>query len=131
VDLQDGKAKVVGAVEMHNVYVDGSSVGEITDAELKDRRIMSEEGFVSVFAVIDSANGKVVSGPTVHARGIAEDDSVFDAILPKIKAALEESAASGSTDNHQLQQVMRRTLGRFAGTKLRRRPMIIPIVIEA
>ncbi|WP_062207994.1 ribonuclease J [Demequina oxidasica] len=131
VDLQNGKAKVVGAVEMHNVYVDGSSVGEITDAELKDRRIMSEEGFVSVFAVIDSSNGKVVSGPTVHARGIAEDDSVFDAILPKIKAALEESAAGGSTDNHQLQQVMRRTLGRFAGTKLRRRPMIIPIVIEA
>ncbi|WP_061964460.1 ribonuclease J [Demequina aurantiaca] len=131
VDLQNGKAKVVGAVEMHNVYVDGSSVGEITDAELKDRRIMSEEGFVSVFAVVDSSNGKVVSGPTVHARGIAEDDSVFDAILPKIKAALEESAAGGSTDNHQLQQVMRRTLGRFAGTKLRRRPMIIPIVIEA
>jgi ribonuclease J len=131
VDLQGGKAKIVGAVEMHNVYVDGSSVGEITDAELKDRRIMSEEGFVSVFAVVDSANGKVISGPTVHARGIAEDDSVFDAILPKVKAALEEAAASGSTDNHQLQQVMRRTLGRFAGTKLRRRPMIIPIVIEA
>jgi len=131
VDLQDGKAKVVGAVEMHNVYVDGSSVGEITDAELKDRRIMSEEGFVSVFAVVDSANGKVIAGPTVHARGIAEDDSVFDAILPKIKAALEESASSGTVDNHQLQQVIRRTLGRFAGTKLRRRPMIIPIVIEA
>jgi len=131
VDLQDGKAKVVGAVEMHNVYVDGSSVGEITDAELKDRQIMAEEGFVSVFAVIDSANGKVLSGPTVHARGIAEDDSVFDAILPKIKAALEESASSGTVDNHQLQQIMRRTLGRFAGTKLRRRPMIIPIVIEA
>jgi ribonuclease J len=131
VDLQGGKAKVVGAVEMHNVYVDGSSVGEITDAELKDRQIMAEEGFVSVFAVIDSANGKVLSGPTVHARGIAEDDSVFDAILPKIKAALEESASSGTVDNHQLQQIMRRTLGRFAGTKLRRRPMIIPIVIEA
>ncbi|WP_430867058.1 ribonuclease J [Demequina aurantiaca] len=131
VDLQDGMAKVVGAIEMHNVYVDGSSVGEITDAELKDRRIMSEEGFVSVFAVVDSANGKVISGPTVHARGIAEDDSVFDAILPKIKSALEDAAASGSTDNHQLQQVMRRTLGRFAGTKLRRRPIIIPIVIEA
>jgi len=131
VDLQHGKAKIVGAVEMHNVYVDGSSVGEITDSELKDRQILAEEGFVSVFAVIDSSNGKVVSGPEVHARGIAEDDSVFDAILPEIKAALEEAGASGSTDNHQLQQIMRRTLGRYAGTKLRRRPMIIPIVIEA
>ncbi len=131
VDLKDGRANVVGAVETHNVYVDGSSVGEITDAELKDRRIMSEEGFVSVFAVIDSSNGKVVSGPEVHARVLADDDSVFDAVLPKIKDALEEAASGGSTDNHQLQQVMRRVLGRYVGTKLRRRPMIIPIVIEA
>jgi ribonuclease J len=131
VDLKDGLARVVGAIECHNVYVDGSSVGEITDSELKDRRIMSEEGFVSVFAVVDSANGKVVNGPEVHARGIAEDDSVFDAVLPQIKAALEEATAKGSTDNQQLQQVMRRVLGRYVGNKLRRRPMIIPIIIEA
>ncbi|WP_084076772.1 ribonuclease J [Demequina sp. NBRC 110057] len=131
VDLKDGVARVVGAVEVHNVYVDGSSVGEITDTELKDRRILSEEGFVSVFAVVDSSNGTVVSGPEVHARGLAEDDAVFDAILPKIKNALEEAAATGTADNHQLQQVMRRVLGRYVGTKLRRRPMIIPIVIES
>lgn len=131
VDVVDGVANVVGAVEVHNVYVDGSSVGEVTDTELKDRRILAEEGFVSVFAVIDSANGKVLSGPEVHARGLAEDDSVFEAILPEIKNALEEATKAGGVDNHQLQQVMRRVVGRFVGTKLRRRPMIIPIVIEA
>jgi ribonuclease J len=131
VDVRDGLANVVGAVEVHNVYVDGSSVGEVTDTELKDRRILAEEGFVSVFVVIDSANGTVVSGPEVHARGLAEDDSVFDAILPEIKLALEDAAKGGGIDNHQLQQVMRRVVGRFVGTKLRRRPMIIPIVIEA
>ena len=118
-------------MDVHNVYVDGSSVGEITDSELKDRRILSEEGFVSVFAVIDSSNGRVVSGPEVHARGIAEDDSVFDAILPEIKKALEEAARAGNADAHQLQQVARRVLGRYVGTKLRRRPMIIPVVVEA
>ncbi len=131
VDLKDGVAKVVGAVECHNIYVDGSSVGEITDSELKDRRILSEEGFVSVFAVIDSNNGRVVSGPEVHARGIAEDDSVFDAILPEIKDALEEAARSGNADTHQLQQIARRVLGRYVGNKLRRRPMIIPVVVES
>jgi ribonuclease J len=131
VDVRDGEANVVGAVEVHNVYVDGSSVGEVTDTELKDRRILAEEGFVSVFVVIDSANGTVVSGPEVHARGLAEDDSVFDAILPEIKLALEDAAKGGAIDNHQLQQLMRRVVGRFVGTKLRRRPMIIPIVIEA
>jgi ribonuclease J len=131
VDVKDGQAKVVGAIEHHNVYVDGSSVGEITDSELKDRRILSEEGFVSVFAVVDSSNGKVVSGPEVHGRGLAVDDSAFDGVLPQIKQALEEAAASGSADAHQLQQVMRRVLGRYVGNKLRRRPMIIPIVIES
>lgn len=131
VDLKDGRAEVVGAIETHNVYVDGSSVGEITDTELKDRRILSEEGFVSVFAVIDSANGAVVSGPEVHARGLAEDDTVFDAVLPQIKQALEEATSKGAVDQHQLQQVMRRILGRYVGNKLRRRPMIIPVIIES
>lgn len=131
VDLIDGTARVVGAIDYHNIYVDGSSVGEITETELKDRRILADEGFVSVLAVVDTSNGQVVSGPEVHARGLAEDDSVFDAILDDIKTALEDSARSGTADNHQLQQVMRRVVGRFVGTKLRRRPMIIPIVIEA
>ncbi|WP_084127137.1 ribonuclease J [Demequina sp. NBRC 110054] len=131
IDLKDGQARIVGAIEHQNVYVDGSSVGEITETELKDRRILSEEGFVSVFAVIDSSNGKVVSGPEVHARGLAEDDDAFASVLPKIREALEEAAAGGSTDTHQLQQVMRRVLGRYVGTKLRRRPMIVPIIIEA
>ncbi|WNM23384.1 ribonuclease J [Demequina capsici] len=131
IDLKDGKARIVGAIEHHNVYVDGSSVGEITETELKDRRILAEEGFVSVFAVVDASNGKVITGPEVHARGLAEDDSAFDAVLPQIKAALEDAARNGSTDTHQLQQVMRRVLGRYVGTKLRRRPMIVPIVIEA
>lgn len=131
VDLKDGVATIAGAIEHHNMYVDGSSVGEITETELKDRRILADEGFVSVFAVIDSSNGRVVSGPEVHARGLAEDDTVFDSILDDIKVAIEDAAKSGSTDNHQLQQVMRRVVGRFVGTKLRRRPMIIPIIIEA
>ena len=131
VDVADGQARVVGAVDCHYVYVDGSSVGEITDTELKDRRILSEEGFVTVFAVIDSSNGKVVSGPEVHARGVAEDDSAFEKVLPQIKQALEEAAKGGSVDNHQLQQVMRRTLGRFISNRLRRKPMIIPVIVEA
>ena len=67
------------------------SVGDLTDSELKDRRVLGEEGFISVVVVVDSTNGKIVSGPEIHARGIAEDDSAFDEILPKIVTALEES----------------------------------------
>lgn len=131
VDLVDGRARVVGAVPCGYVYVDGSSVGELTDAELKDRRILGDEGFVSIFAVVSSADGKVLAGPQIHARGVAEQDEVFDEILPVLTAALEDAARSGATDTHQLQQVMRRVVGRWVSNKLRRRPMIIPVVVEA
>ena len=131
IDLAGGEAKVVGAVPCGYVYVDGSSVGELTEAELKDRRILGEEGFISIFAVIDSATGKVLAGPQVHARGLAEGDSVFDAIIPQVTQALEDAASGGSADTHQLQQVIRRVVGKWASGRLRRRPMIIPVVVEA
>lgn len=131
VDLVDGKASIVGAVPCGYVYVDGSSVGKLTDAELKDRQTLGEEGFISLFAVVDSASGQVIAGPEIHARGFAEDDEVFQTILPQLTAALEEAAAGGNVDTHQLQQVMRRVVGRWVSGRLRRRPMIIPVVVEA
>jgi ribonuclease J len=130
VDLVDGRARLVGQVPCGMVYVDGSSVGSITDADLKDRRVLGDEGFVSVFVVVDAASGKVVVGPEIHARGVAEEDEVFQSIRPKIADALADAIGKGAYDNHQLQQVVRRVMGRWAGTTLRRRPMIIPIVVE-
>jgi ribonuclease J len=131
VDLVDGLASVVGAVPCGYVYVDGSSVGEITDADLKDRRILGEEGFVSIVVVVDSATGKVLAGPEIHARGVAEGDEVFEGILPQIESALAQAVDQGNTDDYQLQQVVRRVVGRWLGGKLRRRPMILPLVVSA
>lgn len=131
VDLRDGVARVVGQLDLGFVYVDGSTVGEITEADLKDRRILGEEGFISVIVVVDAATGKIISGPEIHARGFAEDDAVFDSVKPKIAAALTEAAQSGVRDQHALSQVVRRTIGRWVNQSLRRRPMIVPLVIEA
>ncbi|MCR2801495.1 MULTISPECIES: ribonuclease J [unclassified Microbacterium] len=131
VDLKDGVATVVGQLDIGFVYVDGSTVGEITDADLKDRRILGEEGFISVIVVVDAATGRVITGPEIHARGFAEDDSVFDDVKPKIAAALAEASKSGVRDSHALSQVVRRTIGRWVNQRLRRRPMIVPLVIEA
>ncbi|WP_024288770.1 ribonuclease J [Cellulomonas sp. KRMCY2] len=131
VDLAHGVARVVGAVPCGYVYVDGSSVGTITDAELKDRRILGEEGFISIFVVVDSATGKVIAGPQIHARGFAEDDAVFESIQPELVAALEDAAMGGNVDTYQLQQIVRRLVGRWVSGRLRRRPMIIPVVVEA
>ena len=84
-----------------------------------------------VVVVVDSMTGKVVAGPEITARGFVEDEVVFDEIRPRIEAALDEATAQGITDSYQLQQVVRRTIGTWAGRKIRRRPMIIPTVIEA
>ena len=131
IDLADGVARVVGQLDLGFVYVDGSTVGEITDADLKDRRILGEEGFISVIVVVDAATGRIITGPEIHARGFAEDDAVFESVKPKIAAALAEAAQSGVRDPHALSQVVRRTIGRWVNQSLRRRPMIVPLVIEA
>ncbi|MFJ8894142.1 ribonuclease J [Leifsonia sp. NPDC102414] len=131
IDLRDGVARIVGQLDLGFVYVDGSSVGEITDADLKDRRILGEEGFISIIVVVEAATGRIVTGPEIHARGFAEDDAVFDAVKPKIASALAEAAHNGVRDSHALSQVVRRTVGRWVNTSYRRRPMIVPLVIEA
>jgi len=131
VDLQGGDAHVVGQLDIGYVYVDGSSVGEITEADLKDRRILAEEGFISIFVALDPQSGKCIVGPEIQARGFAEDQSVFDEVAPKIIAALREAAANGVRDTHSYSQVVRRTVGRWVNTQHRRRPMIVPVVIDA
>ncbi len=131
IDLRDGVAKVVGQLDVGYVYVDGSSVGEITDADLKDRRILGEEGFISIIVVVDAASGRIITGPEIHAKGFAEDDAVFDDVKPKIAAALADAAHNGVRDSRALSQVVRRTVGRWVNTSYRRRPMIVPLVIEA
>ncbi|MDQ1538892.1 MAG: ribonuclease [Actinomycetota bacterium] len=131
VDLADGMASIVGAVPCGYVYVDGVSVGGTTEALLKDRRILRDEGFVTIIVVRDSATGKVAAGPEIQTRGFAEDQDVFDEVLPKLEQALADAASNGVTDSFQLQQIIRRTVGSWLGGRLRRRPMIIPIVIDA
>ncbi|WP_182173781.1 ribonuclease J [Flaviflexus equikiangi] len=129
IDIVDGQAAIVGTVPCGYVYVDGSSVGDITEAELKDRRILSEEGFVAIFAVVDTAAKEIVSGPHVQARAMAEDDEVFEKVLPELTKALQDGLDNGD-DTYQMQQAMRRSIGRWVSRRLRRRPMIVPTVIE-
>ncbi len=131
VDLADGVAKVVGKVDIGYVFVDGTTIGDISEASMKDRRVLGEEGFLSVIVVVDSATGKVVSGPEIHARGFAEDETTFDEIRQPIIDAIAAAVQEGVTDSHQLQQTVRRVVGRWVNRAHRRRPMIIPVVIEA
>jgi ribonuclease J len=131
VDLIDGKAEIAGKVECGYVFVDGTTVGDVTESELKDRRILSEEGFVSIVVVVDSVKGVVASGPEIHARGHVWPDNAFEPIKQPIVKAVNRAISEGATDTYQLQQAIRRTFGRWVSSTHRRRPMIVPVVIEA
>ncbi|OMH24144.1 RNase J family beta-CASP ribonuclease [Tersicoccus phoenicis] len=134
VDMTDGVARVVGGIDCGFIYVDGTTVGEITDDDLKDRRTLGDEGFISIITVVNRHNGTIVSGPEIHARGFAEDEKVFAEIIPKITDALQDAVQSGPGSAHttyQLQQIVRRVVGSWVNRRYKRRPMIIPVVLEA
>jgi ribonuclease J len=130
VDLVDGKIAVAGKVPCGYVYVDGASVGEVTETSLKDRLILGDEGFVSVVVVVDSTNGKLVAGPEIHARGSGIDESHLGEVVPLVEEALARAAADEISEIHQLRQVIRRATGRWVSDNYRRRPMIIPVVVQ-
>jgi ribonuclease J len=130
VDLVDGQAHLVGHVKSRYVYVDGLAVGDVGESLLTERRILGDGGFIAVTVVVDSVTGKVVGGPTVSAKGFSEDPEAWSAVLPFITEALDRAAADGVADPHQLQQVVRRTVGRWVNETYRRRPMIVPTVVE-
>ena len=130
IDLVDHEAEVVGAIPVGFVFVDGQSIGDITESSLKDRRILGEEGFISCVVVIDSQSGKIIAGPDIHARGFNEDAAMFDEVKLRIEKALATAVTDGINGTHQLSQIVRKTIGGWVGGEHRRKPMIVPVVIE-
>ncbi|MDG4808444.1 ribonuclease J [Micromonospora sp. WMMD1120] len=130
VDLVEGRASLVGHVKSRYVYVDGLAVGDVSESLLTERRILGDGGFIATTVVVDSVTGKVVAGPTLSAKGFSEDPEAFNPVIPLVTEALNRAAADGITDPHQLQQIVRRTVGRWVNDAYRRRPMIVPSVVE-
>ncbi|GAA3758694.1 ribonuclease J [Salinactinospora qingdaonensis] len=130
VDLYQGQARIVGAVPAGYVYVDGTSVGDVTESALKDRRILGEEGFISVIVAVDSTTGKPMGEPELHTRGSGIGIDAYDEVIPKIEDALERAAVDGINDPTQLRQLVRRCVGKWVNETYRRRPMIVPVVLE-
>ncbi|NSX30809.1 RNase J family beta-CASP ribonuclease [Gardnerella leopoldii] len=130
VDLYHGNAAVVGSVPCGYVYVDGDSVGELTDEELEKRRILGTEGFVSSFVVVDTEHADVVSGPKIFLNAVAEDETDFEKVRHQIVEQLQDAMMRGEHDTYKLQQIMRRTLGSWVARALRRKPMLVPVVAD-
>ena len=131
VDLDKGRAKITGKVDAGYVYVDAMTVGGVTEANLKDRRALAEEGVVTVVLLVDAHTGKLAEPPDFLARGFVHDDTTFKAVEPIIEDTLAKAAREGIGEVHQLEELVGRAVGNWTYRHWRRRPVIIPVVIDA
>jgi ribonuclease J len=129
VDLVNGVAKIAGATPVGKMFVDGLVTGDVGDATLGERLILSS-GFVAVTVVVHRGTGQLATPPHVHARGFSEDPKALEPVALKVEAELEILAAERVTDPVRIAQAVRRTVGKWVGETYRRQPMIVPTVLE-
>jgi ribonuclease J len=132
VELTDNGAEFVEEVPAGFLYVDGI-VGDVGHGVLRDRRVLGEEGVVVVVVTVDARTGEVVSGPEILTRGwvyAPEAEDLLEEARQAVRDSLKEAAAEGATDFETLRRHVRQAAGRFVNERTRRRPMIVPIVME-
>ena len=129
IDLAGGVARKVGRVDASYIFVDGTTVGDVSESSLIDRKILGEEGFITAVAAVDLAAHALVSGPDLHARGFVDDPHLFDELTDQVRYALIDALDDGQDDAQQLRQSMRRVIGQWVSRSFRARPMIVPVVI--
>jgi ribonuclease J len=115
------------------IYVDGVNIGEPDDAALRDRRAISEDGIFIVVATLSNDDGSIVADPEVIFRGVPfldEADALVEDLKDLVEDVLDEAANNGNRETHLIEEDLHETVGKFTWQRLRRRPMILPVVIE-
>ncbi|GED98184.1 ribonuclease J [Gordonia crocea] len=130
VDMVDGLASIVGRVPVGHVYVDGLSVGDVGESTLSERLVLGEGGFIAITVAVDATTGKPVAVPEVSGRGFSDDPDALKEAAEVVNGSLEVLASEGINDAHAVAQTIRRAVGRWVAETYRRRPMIVPTVLE-
>ncbi len=131
-ELTDEGLRVAGRVPAGYLYVDGI-VGDVGQGVLRDRRALAEEGVVVVVVTVDGESGTVLTGPEIITRGwvyAPEAEDLLDEACEAVAAAVQSALAQGIRDVDTLERDVRRAAGRFVSERTRRRPMIVPVVME-
>jgi ribonuclease J len=121
-----------GEVPAGYLYVDGI-VGDVGRGVLRDRKVLAEEGVVVVVVTVDAKTGDVLTGPEIITRGwvyAPEAEALLDEARQVVLESLEKAAAAGGTDYETLKRHARSALGKFVNERTKRRPMIVPVVME-
>ena len=132
IELSVDGLDVVGRVPAGYLYVDGI-VGDVGQGVLRDRRVLAEEGVVVVVVTVDLGSRKVITGPEIITRGwvyAPEAEDLLDEACDAVSAAVEKALADGVRDPESLEKDVRRAAGKFVNERTKRRPMIVPVVME-
>jgi ribonuclease J len=133
VELSDSGIDFAGRVPAGYLYVDGI-VGDVGQGVLRDRKVLASEGVVVVVLAVDRERGTVITGPEVITRGwvyAPEAEGLIGEAAETVRVAVEGAFARGTTDVDSLEKEVRRAAGRFVSDRTKRRPMIVPVVMEA
>jgi len=131
--LDDEGLRATGRVPAGYLYVDGI-VGDVGQGVLRDRKVLAEEGVVVVVVTVDIETGKVLVGPEIITRGwvyAPEAEDLLDEACDAVADAVETTLAAGVRDVDALERDVRRAAGKFVNERTKRRPMIVPVVMEA
>ena len=124
----------VGRTYGGNVFVDGSGVGDIGDAVLRDRRHLSSDGIMMVVVTIDAEEARVIAGPDLITRGVfyipESDGKVLDDLKTELRTILDRVSAEGLRDVHNVKETIRAGLAEAIYTRSKRRPIVVPVVME-
>ena len=133
IELTKDKICISGKVTSGKVLIDGLGVGDVGNIVLRDRRQLSQDGIMIVVVGVEKAAGQIVSGPDIVSRGfvyVREAEDLIGEAREKVQEALDKCEEKNNTDWSALKTAIRDSLGRFLYVKTRRRPMIIPIIME-
>ncbi len=130
VELRDGIARVVDRIEAGVTFVDGLGVGDVQDVALRDRRRLSEDGVLIIVTTLALSDGGEIAPPELIARGFAEDDALLGELRAEADRVVTELAADGVSEIKLLQEHIHDEIGQLVYDRTRRRPMILPVVIE-
>jgi ribonuclease J len=127
VDLVDGRATVVGTVPADHIYVDGQTVGGATEDSLSDRRTLSQEGVVTVVAIVELATGRLTEDLDFIIHGFSQDPADFAVATPTVRSALRKASP---LTREAAEELIRDTVSRWMSNRYHRTPLVIPVVVE-
>ncbi|CAM4261435.1 ribonuclease J [Paenibacillus typhae] len=133
IEIQGGGARRAGKVTAGNVLIDGLGVGDVGNIVLRDRKLLSQDGILVVVVTLSKQNGAIVSGPDIISRGfvyVRESEGLLDEANRIVSSTLQRLMSEKVNEWASLKTSVKDSLGRFLYEQTRRRPMILPIIME-